>query len=256
MSQTHRTIQSPNPAERSLSVTIGEASLASSGGVLPAEGTLYSSAEWKTFLGRDYLKEFADYVYTSQGEDTKDGATVLFAKDKTAAEANTPFRTTKRFGNHYWHVILVKLTPVLVEGFPLSAQVGSTNTNANANRYVMREVYIPSANEGSLFVEDEFTSPRPFAIGSNKVPIPAAVSYDLISRRGGFPECLHDRLTIPSIPTTGSHSLPAQTFPETNVTTWMPYVITDEQHLTNGVYYRKRTLVIPPAFPEEVIKTA
>lgn len=249
---THKTVQTPNPSERSLVVMVDEANFAAVRGILPAEGTLYGSEEWRAFFGPRYMKEFADFVYVSQGGDTKDGGSLVFSKNKTEAAANIPFRTTKRFGNHFWHAILVKLTPVLVSGFPLSSAVGASNVNAN--RYVMREVYIPSASEGSLFIKEEFTSPRPFNIGLSAVPISSAVSYDLPNRRGGFPECLHEKIVIPAITTTGSNKLPSQTFEATNFTTWAPYIISDEQDLKDGVYYRVRTKVFPPQAPEAVIR--
>lgn len=256
MSLTHKTLKSDNPSERSLLVTIGEASLATAGGSLPPEGSLYGSSVWKTLLGADYRKSFADFVYTEQGDDTKNGGTVLFAKNKTVAQAMVPYRTLTRKGNHYWHTILVKLTPVLVSGFPLAVSVGSGSTNTNAARYVMREVYIPAATEGTIFKTEYFSSPRPFSIGKSRVPIASAVTYDLINRRGGFPECLHDKLVIPAVSTITGQSLPAQIFPETNFTTWEPYILTDDQKLVNGVYLRERVTCFPPPFPEEVVRTA
>lgn len=247
MSLSHKTLRCVDPAARALSVTVGEESFASAGGILPPEGTLYSSQAFKTFFGKDYLKEFDGFVYIGQGEDTKSGGTLLFAINKTLAQANTPFRSTPRFGNHFWHPVLLDLKFIPVQGFPISNGLG-----ASAQRYMVREVYIPSVNEGSRFVKDEFLSPVPFLIGKYPTPQPSSVKYDFIQKEGGFPECLHKNLDITALIGQGVQGLPGQFFPATNFTDWAPYVLSDEQELTNGGYHRIRIRVYPPAAPRKI----
>lgn len=252
MSASSRTIRSVQPGLRGLVALVAEASFASAGGILPAEGTLYGSSEFKSLFGKDYNKLFQNYVYLGQGEDAKDGGYLNFAPPKTTAEANIPFRTTTKFGNHYWHPILLELKPLEVIGFPLQTLDGSTNTNAV--RYNIRERYIPGATEGTRFVTEEFLSPIPFVIPQYPTPVPSAVSFDFISRYGSFPECLHDKIIIPRLTTTTGNQLPAQIFPATNFTTWGPYVLSDVQTLTPSGYHRVRTRVYPPPLPEELIR--
>ncbi len=256
MSTTSRTVRTPDPSLRSLIITVGESSFASVGGILPKEGTLYSDDSWRSFFGSDYHKEFESFRYVTQLDDTKDGGQLLFARSRTPEDTNKPFRTLISFGNHYWHTILLKLEPVLVRGFPLATQVGNTSSNTNADRYVMREIYIPAATEGTRFVDEEFISDTPFQIPRWPVPIASAVTYDLINRRGGFPECLHDKLIIKAVSTVSGQRLPKQVFPETNFTSWRPYTLTDTQSLEQNCYYRKRRRVFPPAMPDEVIRLA
>ena len=100
MSATHRTIATPDPRYRSLVVSVGESSFASNGGVIPVQGTSYSSDLFRGLLGSDYHKEFENFVYVQQLPDSKTGGELVFARSFTDQERNTPFRTTTRFGNH------------------------------------------------------------------------------------------------------------------------------------------------------------
>lgn len=256
MSLNSRTVKSVQPGLRGLIASVSEASFASAGGILPAQGTLYGSAEWKTFFGADYRKEFSEFVYLEQMDDTKDGGTLSFGPNKTADEANTPFRTTTRFGNHYWHPILKFLRFVPVSGFPLNSY--SNGSIVSAQQYLVREGYIPAATEGTRFVKEEFLSPIPFGITQWPTPQPTAISYHFLGNlRGSFPECLHKQINIDSLIGLiggSSSGLEGQIFPATNFTEWAPYVISDEQSLTAGGWYRVKITVYPPPQPK-IIKT-
>lgn len=235
-------------------VSVPETNFASSGGIIPDGGTLADSIEWKTFWGRDYNKKFSGFRYLTQLEDTRDGGQLLFARALSQKKRDTPFRTTTRKGNHYWHPILLKFIPFPVKTFPLATQVGTTTINAV--RYVIREEFVPAATEGSIFKKEEFVSDVPYKIGKSPVPIASFISYDFINRGGGFPECLHDKIIIKNLETTTGNKMPGQIFLATNFTTWRPYVLTDDQELTQGVYYRVKITVYPPAFPETVKRFA
>jgi len=84
MSATTKNSKSDNDKYLRLIVEIGEESLAPIGGVLPQEGTLYSSAFWKGIFSPDYLKKYGDYYYVKQLADTKTGVTLLFQLDKSS----------------------------------------------------------------------------------------------------------------------------------------------------------------------------
>ena len=43
-----------------------------------------------------------------------------------------------------------------------------------------------------------------------------------------------------------------QVFPETNFIEWAPYILSDDQELVNGVWYRRRVRVYPPAMPKAI----
>ncbi len=236
---------------------VSENTFVDAGGLIPPQGTRYDDPAWKNYFGADYRKKFKDYVYSTQGDDTRDGGTLLFGPPddlldpKDPFSGIKPFRTTSWKGNHYWHTILLELTPVKVTGFPLATQVGVTTVNAD--RYVMRERYIPAATEGTLFVKSEFISSTTPKLSKSPVPIASAVTYDFINRRGGFPECIHDRLVIPAVPTIAGRRLPQQIFEATDpFVTWVPYVLRQsEPTLVGGVWYWESIRVIPPIQPEE-----
>lgn len=269
MSATHKNIKTPDPRYRSLLVNVDEDSFATAGGVLPAQGTLYSDPAWRTFLGSDYRKNYKDFVYVQQLEDTKTGGTLVFARNLTDEQRNTPFRSLSSFGNHRWPPILKHLSFVPVRDFPLTTQginqAGQTGT-FYAVRYLTREVYIPETNEGSRFVTDEFISPTPFKIPQYPVPTTTSISYHYLNLNGGFPDCLHKKFDLAALISTSSGSfggtvssnyneIQGQVFPATNFTEWAPYVISDTQELVGGVYYRKRIRVYPPPEPNVIIKT-
>lgn len=268
MSATHRTTQTPNPKYRSLIVEINEPSFAANGGRLPAQGTLYGSNEWTGLIGSDYRKEFSNFVYVEQIDDTKNGGQVIFAPGLSDAEAATPFRTKSWFGNHRWPPVLKLLKFISARDFPLVSQKTADDETVNvyADRYLIREVYIPEVSEGTKFLQEEFISPRPFIIPQYPVPTPTSITYHYLNIRGGFPECLHKKINIADlISTTSSYAggitsenynqLKGQIFPATNFTEWAPYVISDTQELTGGVWYRKRIRVFPPPEPETISRT-
>lgn len=264
MSNTHRTINTPDPRYRSLVVTVTENSFASNGGVIPVQGTKYKDFP-RSIISSDYLKEFADFTYVQQLEDSKDGGRLVFARSFTDQERKTPFRTTTTFGNHRWPPILKSLKFELARDFPLNTQKseGSNHQLVTANRYLVREVYIPEINEGTRFIQDEFISDIPFVIPSYPVPTPTSVTYHYLNIRGGFPECLHKEINISKListvstfngtATTNSYNeLKGQIFPETNFVEWTSYVISDTQELSGGVWYRKRIRVYPPPMPKAI----
>lgn len=269
MSATHRTVQTPNPKFRSLQISVKEATFASSAGIIPPEGTLYSDPAWKSFFGKDYLKEFSDFRYICQTSDNQNGGTLLFCRSMTPEQRDTPFRTTTRFGNHHWYPILKKLEIIPDSGSARSyrAVVNGQNAVNSGPSFYVRQVYIPAVDQGSRFIVEEFFSDIPYVIPQYPTPKPSNVSYDVPGVRGGFPECLHDDIYIQSISTTidttvigtsgqltsigGGSTIPGQFFPRTNFKSWSPYVISDEQKFENG-YYRQRVTVFPPPLPKAI----
>ena len=262
---SHKTVNSVQPGLRGLMVSVSEVSFAAAGGRLPSEGTLYSDAAWKTFFGADYRKEFSNFVYIGQGEDNREGGTLLFSPNKTALEANTSFRTTTDYHDFHWDPILLALVFIkdpLGRSGSYVTPYGGVGV-AFGNRYRVREVYIPGGKRSTLFTTDEFLSPTPFNIPQYEAPIPTSVTYDVPGARGGFPECLHPKIVIPDILSGAvasisgvvsgiGGSLKGQMFPETNVIDWETRVISDIQKLTPSGYHRVRVSVTPPEQPDPI----
>ena len=86
MSLTHRTAKMEFPLHRALTVTVGETNFFKDGGTLPARGTRYDDPAWKTFFGADYRKEFSEYFYCWNIDDSKDGGTLLFSENPPTLE--------------------------------------------------------------------------------------------------------------------------------------------------------------------------
>jgi hypothetical protein len=139
-----------------LVVTASEDSYAACGGILPAEGTLYSDKAWVSFFGKDYQKNFADFRYVGQGENVGSGPSaggnLVFVRSMTDEQRNTPFRTVTYTGNHPWPAVLFSLNLL---------RVPSSRSSGSVPSYVVREVYIPGVQEGTTFKVESFFSDIP-----------------------------------------------------------------------------------------------
>lgn len=267
MSATHRTCKTPNPSLRSLIVSIGEQTFQTAGGIVPKQGTLYSSAEWRTFFGADYRNNFRDFVYVTQLEDTAKGGQFLFAKGMTDEEKNTPFRTTFACKNHRWPMVVHGLEKLEDPIMGRSAN-GFSGTHPTANigpEYYLKQAITQECNEGTRFQLDEFFAPTPFDIPQYPVPVPQSMHIILPGLTQTFPECLHPRIQIEdSISSTGQiiagtasafgSAISGQLFPATNFKDWSPYVLEHDQKLQDGGWYSWRITVYPPAKPPNVIQ--
>ncbi len=263
MSATHKTVKTPSPRERSLVVLVEEEVFAGNSNILPPEGTPYKSFPPGIRSG-DYLKAYGEYIYVGQTGDRG----LLFAKNKSKQEANTPFRKQwSKFGNHRWHPILKNLVLLENPSFPRSTNIIQNGQQgfAVASSYDDRYIYIPDANEGTRFFTEEFFCGQMFTIPRYRVPIPTGVQYSIGDLRGSFQECLHDDIDIPATRQanavylggaaySGNGTLQGQFFPRTNVKSWVPYCCYDEQSLTESGWYRKRIRVFPPARPRAITR--
>lgn len=225
--------------------------------------TLYQ--DWVLSLPERVKQGWGNYVYVRK-RPLGDGVIRFFwAKNKTEEEKNTPYRETPSFGNHYWPPMLLLLRFIPDRNFPITTQ-GANGQMIVGYRHYVREVFIPGANEGSLFITREFFAAEKFDIGQHPVPEPTAVSYDYLGARGSFPECLHDRIRIPAMRTafasytTGGGSagasgvLAGQIFPATNFTEWAPYIVSDKQVETEEGWKREQVEVFPPPIPDTIIR--
>ena len=265
MSATHRTVQTPNPALRSLVVSVGEASFQTSGGDLPPEGTLYSDPLWRTFFGKDYKNNFDSFRYVCQLEDTAKGGQLLFVKSLTPTQRNTAFRTITYDEPHGWPTVLTSFNLVVVENAGRSYNavdsVGNAYTNTGPSYYVQTG-FKAGGMYGTKFTVEEYFSDVPYSIGGHPAPITSNIQYDLPGTHGTIPECLHGGVTIPALvlvtasrkydgaafsfgPAPADVTIPAQTFAATNFTNWASYVVSDKQTFNNG-YHRVKVTVDAP----------
>lgn len=263
MSETTTSLSTPNPVERSLLVLVEESVFANSPDIVPAPRTLYKDFP-DSLIPQEYPRDrWGEYVYTyPQGTHG-----LLFAKNKTLTEANTPFRKTTWKGNHRWPPILLGVAIIPDYGSPRSfpVMVGNVIGTGVGPTYYDQVHYIPDVSEGTRFVKEEFFGPTQFNIPQTPVPVPTSVSYLLPGGiTGNFPECLHDTIKIDATITnsqqlvSGSVSrvgttIGQQIFPATNFTDWSPYILSDTQERQDGGWYRVRIRVFPPPQPESIL---
>lgn len=262
ISATHKTIPTPNPAFRSLRVVVGEDSYASNGGLIPKEGTLYKDPAFKGLFAQDYRKEFEDFRYVTQDQGN-DGA-LLFVRSMTNNQRLTPYRTITSFGGEFvWDAILKALVFIPDRNFGRSTNGIRNGRGAviSGPQYYVRQVYQPAVRRGTRFITQYFFSDKPYNIGSQLVPIPRSVFYDVPGAQGYFPDCLGPEVRIPDTQTANaafvagaqayaSGALQGQYFPATNFEEWSPYFSKIDQDFQNG-YLMTRTMAIPPLVDDD-----
>jgi hypothetical protein len=269
-----RLVQTPNPSEFAFAVNVPQDTVGKNPTFAPQPGDLFKNlgvVNGKSYgwipdpaLAQDDRFGLYEYVQMAAFK-AGDDAMFIYGKPKTAAQKDTPFREIPEFGNHYWPPMLLLLKFIPDRNFPITTQ-GAGGQMIVGYRHYVREVFIPGANEGSMFITREYFAPTQFEIGQAAVPEPTAVSYDYLGARGSFPECLHERIRIPAMRTafasytTGGGSagasgvLAGQIFPATNFTEWAPYILSDKQTLTEGGWHRIQVEVYPPPIPDTIIR--
>lgn len=262
-------IPTPNPSLFGIRLVVPMNIIGNQPSAWPQEGSLLSQNPWAADAVLMDPNLYGNYIYTTNQPTTSSekepAITFFYGPNLTEEQKNTPYRDFAEHGNHYWPPMLLMLRFIPDKNFPINTQ-GPGGVTVIGYRHYVREVFIPGANEGSLFITREFFSPTKFDIGQSPVPEPTAVSYDYLGAKGSFPECLHGRIRIPAMRTafatytTGGGSagasgvLAGQVFPETNFTEWAPYIVSDKQTFTDVGWHRVQTEVYPPPIPETIIR--
>jgi hypothetical protein len=231
---------------------------------LPSIGVKYK--DWTLPSRIRAVEALGDYEYTGPEAGPTGYLGFAFAKTKTDAERNTPFRTYTKVDNHTWHTVLLAIAVIPEDGFPQStyAVVNNQKTLVSAPRYYGREIYIPQMSLATLHTVEEFISPTKFLIAPRPQPMPLPVNYEVLNVERSFPSCLHDDLTLPATRTGTaqlvagsagagrSGALDGYDFPATNFKTWQAHYVHDDQNFVNGVWHRVRIRVTPPPMPKPV----
>ena len=257
-------LSTPNPEEFAFKVKV-DMNQVGAGELVGKLNTPYSSFDFSKKLKPDG-EGWSDYVFTSTEDCDAKHMWLFFAKNKTDEEKTTPFRSEPHFEDFTWNLVLLGIAVIPDEGFPQSTYAVSEGqkTLISAPRYYGREIFIPQITVGTKHVVDEFLSPTKFAIPAHVAPIPMPVNYEVLGVKREFPYCLHGDLFIQSTRTgtaqivaggTGgarSGAIEGYEFPATNFKEWRAHYVHDVQELRNGVWYRRRTRVIPPPTPKAV----
>lgn len=215
---------------------------------------------------------FGQYVLCGKSRELspKGAIAFCFGKPKTSDEMVRPFRSTPLSRPHPWPPMVHKIALIKLQGLPhampVSDGAGNVGT-AFAHRYLARAKVTNGADEGSLFITDEFLSPTPFIIPQLEAPQPQPIITSFMGVEINLGPSLHPRLRLGPVQAgtsvvfstgesvTGS-SVKSQTFEPTNFTEWEPYVLTDDQTFDQslGLWRRTRVTVHPPIPPAPSVK--
>jgi hypothetical protein len=226
---------------------------------LPIYGTPYRNCQ---FVSKVRQKEFGDFILT-RIDGSGDHFYFYFSKNKSAAEAYTPFKDPEiSMGNHYWPPILIKVD---IEKSKVPRAVNTGDSIYRGNTFNAIPTFVPSADTGSLFLLREFLMPNLPEFRQHPTPIAGSVSFPV---PGGspfsFPECLHGDITIngmdeskdvyatvgATVSSNVGFSGPYH-FPATNFKTWLPYFLYERPtKLATGAYHVAQMEVIPPNLPK------
>ncbi len=255
-----RTIATPKPGEFAVAVSVPSHLIKATDVVV--EGVKYKDTpQWmdKSLITSGY----GDYVFMRSSSGGEETIVFYFGKNKTAAEAETPFREfVLKVGNFYWPPILLGVD--IVKGMPRASNAG--NVVYSGNTYEAVPIWIPSAETGSIFIQREFLGSKPFDILQWDSPIADAISFPVPGGpRFDFPECLHGDLTVDNMDgsvseynvstdgvTNRAGLIGERFFPATNFKTWSFFTISDSQdELESGQWLRKQVEVRPPNLPRK-----
>lgn len=219
------------------------------------------------------VQYYGEYVFT-WAENAELGMWLYYAKNKTPAEANTPYRTYYSTRSHFWPAVLEDLFLVYTRTFPESVVTAvdpgtGFDTVATTPRLFPRFRFRPGVSYNSKVRIDLYQSPRQWEPGSmvSIQPVPTNIDAQYINVNVNFEQCLHPDVVfeeqVPGariLSQTGVLQAPAsrkpwrQFFPATNFIDWGVFVFSDQQQFRNGVWGREKVTIYPPPKPEEVLK--
>lgn len=264
---THQTIRTPNPSERSLLVTVKEEVFAHNPDILPVVGTRYGDFD-RDIFGQDYRRQFENYIYADQLDNSRADATLLFVKTRTDVERNTPYRDyTENRPDVPWPNVLKWVEFGEDFGFPVSQETidGAGNRAlVISGRPVILYSWLPGMSLTTKVRVRKFQSEIPFPDHEtiSNEPRPTEVSFDYIGKDGGFPRCLHPDILVPGQnsgyrvlgsagkPESGNRTANnSQFFPETNHKEWQTYIV-NTVSFENGLFTRTEETFYVPRRPK------
>lgn len=225
---------------------------------MPVQGTTYTDAP---FSHKPELTTYGAYICT-RIENTGDTWYFYFSKNKTTAEALTPFDDPEpSFGNHFW-------PPILLTVGITTSQMRAVNLGDKIRRGFINTavpIWIPSADTGSQFRVRQYLSPTMFEIPPHPTPITRSVSFPVPGGQPfSFPENLGPDITVPAMRDSDSEydvalaTVTSQVgfvgerfFKATDPKTWLPYIMSARQSkIATGAYLMTEIEVIPPNLPK------
>jgi hypothetical protein len=266
-------VPTPNPNEIGLAVIVEDTLLANNPQLYPTQaGTIkYSefakNANGLVQLDQSYAKGFGNFVFTysergkwgSDRANDKPTTIFYFAKAKTDAERNTPFKTW--FTRKDWNFPAVLLGIMMLKDTRYQQSFNVGGTVRNADRFFPKVFELPEYVGPCTFKIEQFLSEVPWNSNSfrSTAPQPDNVEFYILGQKFERHRVLHPELKINNpfpestevafrtgfLPTFNGENL-QYIFPATKPAGRQPYIQTDEQSPTNGQYLRERVTVYPP----------
>lgn len=177
-----------------------------------------------------------------------------------------PFNTFPTSKRWTWPAVLHRLifTP---DAIPIVSAVPNQSdtrgfSQAFVQRLIPRRVFTPQTTALCECIVEQFVSDSPFTDLEHPQPVEGEIEWDLPGTSGRL-SVLHPRIEVPAggVPyTVVINATPTQfapigekrIFPATNFIDWEPFVVSDEVVRENGVYFRERVTIYPPAPNERI----
>lgn len=251
-------VDTPNPQERGFMITAKEGP----NDAIPSfiEQTIFWSdcPDWVK-RAESIPPALQGYTLVNAYKSSYQKRSFVFAKTRTEAERNTPFRINWVKRPTFWPTVLLKLW--FEKGnLPLSAQLAD-GTIQNAARTHVRSKSRDGKIYPTWFKISEYLSERPWPKRATRSPTPItdSIHWSFDGNEGGFPECLHPHVRFPMYQTSGQvvfgagtvetsvgSDIVAQEFPATPMTDWERYIEEDTSTNVGGFYLRTVVEAYPP----------
>lgn len=257
-------LDTPSPLEVSFRISVNPVTFGPND--LPYDNQPFITCEQIKTKPKFLVENYPNYLYTYAKRDG-DKLFLYFARNKTDKERDTPFKTYFTTRSYPWPSVLEDLYFIKS---PIPYIVFDGNDNVASPRLLPRYRYRPSVTVDSLCKVEQFLSAKewPKQAFVHAQPLPTDVNGSYLGVSVDFPRCLHPTVEFPE-PDFGKSNIefgvgvkvaplgrnPSRMiFPETNFTDWAPFVISDRQEPTNGVWLREKVTIYPPPLPEAVIQ--
>ena len=204
------------------------------------------------------VNEFGAYVYIKCEKADADHLLFYFAKAKTDTERRRPFAIRSSTMRFPWPAVLEDFYMVKSS---INQSYDNGTTVQEAPRLVPRYREIPEQSYNSTVIIRQYLSEVPFTEFDVTHDQPQATSINgaYLGVEMNFRDCLHGTAVFPELVpgaqvVQGVGIVPApigrnpvrMKFPATNFTDRASFVVDDDVQVSNGLYLRQETEIIPP----------
>jgi hypothetical protein len=235
--------------------------------LIPKQGTKYANTALITSRGQQ--DGYAHYTYQFMDRDG-DNLWFYFTFPYSATidpetglpRSEVPFNTFETNKRWTWPTVLHSLVFV-PDPLPLITAVPNQDDDKGFSQAFVTQLnprmeMTPSTTALCVCLVEQFVSDKPWDTVEHPQPVEGVVEWSLPGTSDRI-TCLHSRIdTIPvegqpytvvvnATPTRVSPIGQTRVFPATNFEDWEPFVISDEVVRENGVYFRERVTIYPPA---------